>query len=142
MIGLEEIPIMKVFRISLFFALLVAVSLPAVAQTGLQVDIPFNFVAAGKSLPAGHYRVTRAFEMDQILWIISNGHSSLSIITNSVVSPGGSHRPSLVFWHSGEEYSLAQFWTDQHSGRTVNLKPRVKTTILAKSGKYVEIGAE
>ena len=34
---------MKLFKVSLFFALLIALCLPAVAQTQLLVDVPFNF---------------------------------------------------------------------------------------------------
>jgi hypothetical protein len=59
----QDVP-MKFCKVSIFFALLVAVSLPAVAQRVIQFDIPFNFSAAGKSLPAGHYEVAQVFDGD------------------------------------------------------------------------------
>jgi len=58
----------KFRKFSLFLALVMAVCLPAVAQTAMRVNIPFNFIAAGKSLPAGQYMVTRVFSGDQTTW--------------------------------------------------------------------------
>ena len=133
---------MKLFKLSLFFALVVAVSIPAVCQTQLALNVPFNFVAAGKTLPAGHYRVTRATRMNVTVWLISNGHNSAFIYTNTVQSPFTEHRPSVIFWRSGGEYTLARFWTDAHQGQDLPLKPRVKSTLLAKNGEYVELRAE
>lgn len=43
---------MKFCKFGLFFALLAAMCLPAAAQE-LHVDVPFTFVAGGKTLPAG-----------------------------------------------------------------------------------------
>ena len=51
---------MKFCKASLFVALLVVACLPVAAQAQIQLNIPFNFFAAGKSLPAGHYEVTCA----------------------------------------------------------------------------------
>src|SRR5208337_272768 len=44
-------------KVTLFLVLLAAVCLPAVAQK-IQLDVPFNFIVAGKFLPAGHYVVS------------------------------------------------------------------------------------
>ena len=134
---------MKLFKVSFLFALLVAVSLPVVAQAQLQVNIPFNFTVAGKSLPAGQYRVARVFEMDQAVWRVSNWKGAAAIIlTNAVESAGRAHPPSMVFLAAGRTYSLVEFWPKAHIGRELLLKPKVKTTILAEGAKYVEIGAE
>jgi hypothetical protein len=38
----------------------------------MRLDIPFNFIVAGKSLPAGHYMVVPAFGSDNSSWHISN----------------------------------------------------------------------
>jgi hypothetical protein len=131
---------MKSYKVSLFLFLLLAICLPAVAQ--VQLDIPFNFSAAGKSLPAGHYQVAQVFAMNQAAWSISNEHGSAIFLTNSVESPRSAHRSSLVFLAAGGTYTLVQFWPMENFGREVILKARVKTTILAQGGKYVEIGAE
>jgi hypothetical protein len=134
---------MKLFKVSFLFALLVAVTLPAVAQAQLQVNIPFIFTVAGKALPAGQYRVARVFEMNQTVWRVSNWRGvGAMILTNPVESVSRAHPPSMVFLAAGGTYSLVEFWPTAKSGRELLLKPKVKTTILAEGAKYVEIGAE
>jgi len=132
---------MKFCKVSLFLALLAAVCLPAVAQTGVQLDIPFNFIATGKVLPAGHYTVVPVLTDDRATWRISNGHDSVMMLTDSLESPGAEHRPSLVFLHAGEAYSLVQIWPGGHFGRDV-FRSNVNHTLVAQGGKYVEVGAE
>lgn len=133
---------MKFCKVSLFFALLVAVCFPAVAQTAMPVNIPFDFVAAGKTLPAGHYLVKPAFSSDKVAWSISNGKTGALFLSNSVESTKA-HGPSLVFLQAGGAYSLIQVWTRENSGREV-LKSNVKQTLVSEGDKkrYVEIGAE
>ncbi len=134
---------MKFSKVILFFALLVAVCLPALGQTAIRVDIPFNFVAVGKSLPAGHYTVARYGTLS--IWSILDDHDRAVIIVNT--NQAGSqkpHRPSLVFVQAGGTYSLTQIWS-WDSGRDVP-QSHVKHTLVSKdeskSDKYVEIAAE
>jgi hypothetical protein len=134
---------MKLCKASLFFALLVAVCPTGVAQSQIRLNVPFEFSAGGKSMPAGHYRVGRVDENDQAIWRVSNEHGAVLVLTNSVESPNKAHPPSLVFLYAGDRYFLVQIWgPDEHSGQDLLLKPKVTTVILAKGGKYVEIGAE
>jgi hypothetical protein len=130
---------MKFCKFGLFSALLM-VCLPAVAQTSkkMLVNIPFNFIAEGKSLPAGHYCVENP---SHALLSISNDQVGAFMRTDPVESPRKEHRPSLVFLQTGGEYSLIEIWSEGHLGRHV---PRSKTkqTLVAEGAKYVEIGAE
>jgi hypothetical protein len=137
----EEVP-MKFRKVSLFFALLVAVCFTGVAQAQIRVNIPFNFSAGKKSLPAGVYKVSPVNGNDQTAWQISNYQGTAMVLTNSVESPTTPHPPSLVFLRLGDVYSLVQIWPSEHSGHDLLLKSKVTTIILARSGKYVEIGAE
>ena|SRR6266496_564960 len=132
---------MKFVKLSCFLAVLFAVTLPAIAQSR-QFDIPFNFYVSGKLMPAGHYRVSTASTMDSSPWSISGTGSSLFMLTQSLESPSKVHPLSLVFWHSGGTYSLVEFWPADHNGRSLLIKPEVKSTILAGNGRYVELGAE
>lgn len=132
---------MKFCKLSLLVALFGAVCLPAGAQTALKVNIPFNFVAAGKSLPAGQYSVTSLDKPDNA-WVISNDQVGAVMLTRRVESPQKTHRASLVFLQAGGAYSLVQIWNEGHSGRDVP-KANVKKTLVAdEGGKFVEIGAE
>jgi hypothetical protein len=133
--------IMKFCKVSLFFALLVAVCLPVVAQTGVRADIPFAFIAAGKSLPAGHYLVVPASTMDRNAWFVCNAHDCVSVIALPSQSREIAHHSSLIFLQAGGTYSLVQIKSKEDFGRDV-LKSKVKQTLLAEGGKYVEIGAE
>ena len=131
---------MKLFKASLFLALLLAVSLPVQAQ--LQADIPFNFVVAGTSLPAGHYKVVQLSIFNEVGWLIFDEHGGVMVRTVAADSKDSKHGPSFIFLAADGRYSLTQFWSGEDQGRELTLKPKVKTTILARSTKYVEIGAE
>ena len=134
---------MKFCKVSVFFTLLVAACLPVVGQTALRVDIPFNFVAAGKSLPAGHYRAAR-LPISDCAWYISNDQVGANMLTHLAGSTQNSHRPSLVFLRAGGTYSLVEIRTD-YSGWDVS-QSKVKQTLVSKAGskagEYIEIGAE
>jgi hypothetical protein len=137
---------MKLCKISLFFALLVAVCLPAMGQTAMRVDIPFNFVALGKSLPAGHYKVARYGTPSGQMWSISDDHDRPVIImnTNEAGSSQKTPRSGLVFVQAGGTYSLIRIW-DWDSGREVP-QSHVKHTLVSKdeskSDTYFEVAAE
>jgi hypothetical protein len=132
---------MKFYKISLFLTLLMAVCVPAVAQTEMRFSILFNFSAAGKSLPAGHYTVVRVCGDNHAAWRIYSGRTSVMVLTNSVESQQKAHRRSLLFSHVGNAYSLIQFWPTEHIGRDLP-SPKAKQVLIADGDKYVEIGAE
>jgi len=132
---------MKFCKVSLFLALFVAVCLPAVAQTHLRLDIPFNFTAAGQPLPAGEYKVAHVFDGDLSAWRIYNDHASVTVLTNPADSPKAEHHTGLVFLRTGHTYSLVEVWPEEHFGRDVLLKMNVKVTLQAEGGTYVEVAA-
>jgi hypothetical protein len=132
---------MKFLRFSLLVALLVAACLPGVAQTQqLRLNIPFDFVVKGKTLPAGHYIVRRG-NIDDSVWTIESGHGSAIFLTNAVESPKVAHGPSLVFLRAGDQYALLQIWDEGHAGRELMLS-NVKQTIVAQGTQVVEVNAE
>jgi hypothetical protein len=133
---------MKFCKFSLFLALVMAVCLPAVAQTAMRVDIPFNFIAGGKSLPAGRYMVVRVFSGDQAKsWRIYNDKDAVAGFLSNAVESAQPHGHSLVFLQEGGAYSLIQIWNGGKFGREV-MRSKVKQTLVAEGSKYVEIGAE
>lgn len=134
---------MKFCKFGLFIALFVAASLPAVAQAEqLRLNIPFDFVVKGKTLPAGHYTVKRMPGLDNSVWAIEGAHDSAMFLTDPVESLRMAHNPSVIFLKSGDQYSLLQIWGSEHMGREL-LRHNVKQTMVAEgNSKYVEIGAE
>ncbi|HXZ32916.1 MAG TPA: hypothetical protein VEH30_11595 [Terriglobales bacterium] len=132
---------MKCCKISVFLVLFAAVCLPATAQTGIKVNVPFDFIAAGKTLPAGQYEIMPVWNNDNVAWQIFNTQGSAMLLTNSIESPRVAHRPSLVFSQAGERYFLVQIWSTQHFGRQMMLS-NTKRTLVADNGQLVEIGTE
>ena len=132
---------MKFLKFSLLVALLVAACIPGVAQTQqLRLNIPFDFVVKGKTLPAGHYIVQQG-NMDEAVWTIEGGHGSAIFLTNPVESSNVAHGLSLVFLRAGDQYALLQIWDGAQTGRELLLS-NVKQTIVAQGTKLVEINAE
>ena len=133
---------MKFRKFCLCLALLIAASFPAAAQMQeMTLNIPFPFVAAGKTLPAGHYTVRREWVANNNSWQIVGSQGSAQLTTYLVESPKVEHTPSLIFLQQGDRYSLMQIWDATHSGRQLP-QSSVKKTVVAQDTKYVEIGAE
>ena len=92
-----------------FFAvLMLAAAAHAQTSRGIEVRIPFDFVAGKKQLPAGHYTVRRIrVDSESALLIRGEGEDSeVVVLTNS-----GGEEPtgaSLTFRQHGERYFLAE----------------------------------
>lgn len=134
---------MKFCKAGLFLALLVAACFPAAAQQvqELRLDIPFNFVVAGKTLPAGHYNLKRVLSDSNMAWTIDGDHKSVMVLTQAVQSAQKAHEPSLIFLKSGDQYSLVQIWDAAHWGRQLP-QSNVKQTLVAEGSEYVQVSAE
>ena len=82
--------------------------------------IPFDFVIAGKTLPAGEYVVERSTQHSAAgLSIRSVGRNSgVYVLTANVESNERPEDSKLVFNRYGDRYFLSEFWTaGQASGR-------------------------
>src|SRR5262245_25229390 len=93
---------------------------PAVTAQGLSsivVDVPFEFVVNGKTLPAGKYRVHRALvDADTVLYINKEGtDEGTSFTTNAAVSFSTPNKTALIFHHYGSEHYLAEIWTGSNN---------------------------
>jgi hypothetical protein len=74
----------------------------------LKADIPFPFVVANHTLPAGHYVVGTLGEQTIR---IANSHKQGAFILTSRVDGGTSERlGKLVFYRYEDSYFLAQVW--------------------------------
>jgi hypothetical protein len=83
----------------------VGISARAQDTEEVRVNVPFEFVAGGTSLPAGTYTVGRVSESSQILYIRSydNGALLLPIVFDGAATG----RAKLDFEHVGERYFLS-----------------------------------
>lgn len=99
----------QIMRALLGFTLLTTLAASAQAQAGrrLNVHVPFDFVVAGRQLPAGDYSVRRVTKDSESTLIIQgkDGRGAATVITNA-----GAREPAsaeLTFRRRGGSYFLA-----------------------------------
>lgn len=103
----------------LFVVFLGAALLAGVASAGdsdrLLVNIPYDFVASGKTLPAGSYLVQRLSESNYFpLSIRSRENGSTVYVQSSVVEQASQNHPSVAFLVSGDQHFLTTIQTGEH----------------------------
>jgi hypothetical protein len=104
----------------------------AQAQDAMAVNVPFDFVAGGKTLPAGEYAV-RPSGAGNTLILIDRKDASVSalIITHAVVSLDTQTESKLIFNRYGDRYFLSQVWSEGNSqGRQLMKTAREKEAAL------------
>jgi hypothetical protein len=100
---------MQLFRKAFCAALLLAAS-ACVAQISKDVvgNIPFPFVVAGHTLPAGRYIVSRA--SNNALRIHEARRPGILLLTNAAQRPRSDNSSKLVFHRYENTYFLSQVW--------------------------------
>ena len=79
------------------------------------VNVPYDFVVAGKTLPAGTYRVKRANDHDtRLLAITSFENRQGVLLLSSEVSSTREDKPALSFQRVGDQYFLSKIETGEH----------------------------
>jgi|HubBroStandDraft_6_1064221.scaffolds.fasta_scaffold234737_1 hypothetical protein len=109
-------------------------SIVAAAQCGaqsvgvIQVNIPFEFQAGNRTLPAGEYRIERfSAEMGGIQMIRqSDGKVATLVTTLPTESKDKTAPPRLVFDRYGNDYFLAEIWVDGTHGQHLHKSNREK----------------
>jgi hypothetical protein len=113
---------------------LAGLGVAANAQTVDQVvaTIPFEFVVAGKTLPAGTYWVRRVFDSNERTLVISNYENNTSaIILPSEVESTPTDKPEMSFQTAGDQHFLSKIETADH----IFAIPVSREAILLASGK-------
>lgn len=115
------------YRVILFCALFVAVCFFSSAKAQIRVDVPFNFVAAGKSLPAGHYSVEPVFDTDLSVWRVTNGSVGVIVLTNPGDLLKSPQRRGMVFLYADGWFSLIELKTSDFQSRELAMRTKVTT---------------
>jgi hypothetical protein len=118
------------------------VLLAAAAATGqnnpavLKADIPFPFVVANHTLPAGHYVVSTLGE--QTIRIANSHKQGAFVLTSRVDGRASESLGKLVFYRYEDSYFLAQVWNAGNShGKQVFTSPAEEE--LERKGASKEI---
>lgn len=100
----------QIMRTFLGFALMTVLAASAYAQSGrrMTVHVPFDFVVAGKQMPAGDYSVRRVSKDSENALVIqsADGRRAATVFTNA--SQREASRAELRFRQHGESYFLAE----------------------------------
>jgi hypothetical protein len=100
----------QIMRALLGFTLVTMLSAAAYAQTGrrMTVHVPFDFVVAGKQMPAGDYSVRRVTKDSESALLIQSGDGrrAATVFTNAAQREAG--RAELRFRQHGESYFLSE----------------------------------
>jgi hypothetical protein len=122
-------------------AALAATSAFAQHSTLLKADVPFDFTAARKTLPAGQYMVERDSAAGLITIRSVDGRNAAMAITTGESSIVARQTGTLVFHRYGRKYFLSEVWTPGYDGRRLfptrqeheaaSLTPPGKVTIAA-----------
>src|SRR5215469_5913406 len=90
-----------------FAAALLAAAASAGDLDRLVVNIPYDFVVSGKTLPAGTYNVERLNDNDQHpLFISSVERRTSAIVVSSEVDSASKAHPAVTFVNAGDQHFL------------------------------------
>ena len=126
--------------LSLFVAMSVT-SVNAQSQAKLVANIPFEFVAGEKTMPAGEYTIRPVSEFGlrtRLLIRSRDGKAVTTVMVNSVQLSEIQKESKLVFNRYGDQTFLSQVWTSQseYIGEVIRSKAEDR---LAKKGAEREV---
>jgi hypothetical protein len=88
----------------------------AQAQDQVVVTIPFQFVAAGRSLPAGEYRISRVSDAEPTILLLSSLESRANIAMLRAITKGPAKgKAKLDFTTVGDQRFLSRIETPNNS---------------------------
>jgi hypothetical protein len=81
----------------------------------IQVNIPYEFVVAGKTLPAGTYRVNRLTDTDEQTLVLSSVDSPVRVmVLSTTVRSAQADKPEVSFEQVGGQHFLNKVETADH----------------------------
>ena len=139
--GVEVIMKTHIVRIAILVGAVLLGAVAATAQstttteTFLRANIPFGFVAGGVHLPAGEYRVYHPG--NPYIVIIEKKDCTARAVT--YVRPSAFNRSEnntkLLFNRYGDQYFLAEVWTERGREMHQCFKCRIEQDLIAKRQK-------
>ena len=103
------------------------------ATSRVTANIPFDFIVGDQVLPSGKYTVNTVSNGGEALRISNSDRKSSAItLSTSVTEKTEKRIPRMVFHRYGQQYFLAQVWSDDSYGhqllqckRERNLRPEL-----------------
>jgi hypothetical protein len=123
--------------LSAFFGLAaLAITTKGQPADQLAVNIPHEFVVAGKTLPAGAYRINRISVNNERALVISNFENRAAVVVQPIEVAGktGAERPSVSFQQVGDQFLLSKIQTAEHVFKIPVSGPVVLETAMKTHG--------
>ncbi len=130
----------QVLKIFSMFSLAVTLAVAAVYASPagrLRANIPFDFSVGNETLPAGVYTVA-PLTMSGVLRIQrKDGREAVMIHTHGVQARRVQDQTKLVFRRYGDQYFLAQVWTEGDSNGRELGKSRAERELIKNRSNYL-----
>lgn len=126
-----------------FAAALLAAGAFADDSDRLVVNVPYNFVVSGQTLPAGSYRVARISTTDLhqlILTSVENHESVLAFSTG--IDDARRPNPSFTFQVSGDQHFLTRIQTGDHIYTLPVSARAIQQAANSKAGSFLSDTSE
>ena len=111
---------------------LAATSLTAQSKPLMTVNVPFNFAAGAKTLPAGEYRVS-AMARNVVAIQTADYKTTVMLVSHSTENTNMDGLGGLTFNRYGDRYFLSQIWMGSNLGQEVP-KTRAEREQIAATG--------
>ncbi|MGB7283229.1 MAG: hypothetical protein WBE13_13275 [Candidatus Acidiferrum sp.] len=99
----------------------------AQAQEMMKVNIPFDFVAGDRALPAGEYTVTVSGPSHTLILNDRRDSASAILGSHAVLAAAAQSQTKLIFNRYGDRHFLSQVWTEgNYSGQQLVKSAREK----------------
>ena len=109
-------------------ALAFATAVASNAQSA--ANVPFEFMAGNKSLPAGHYYISNSTSGGEVVRIrAAKNETSVFSMTMRVIKGTAAEESKLVFHRYGNRYFLAEIWRAGETEGQKLLKSREEKAI-------------
>ena len=101
----------SVLAVTLLFCCGMALTAQAQVEGKVVVTVPFDFIAGGKTLPAGTYTIGR-LSLDTGSPLVISNHTDGSFVMPAAFDGAAADKIHLSFEHVGEAYLLSAVATD------------------------------
>jgi len=117
---------------------LAATSLVAQSKSPMKVNVPFNFVAGAKTLPAGEYRVQT--ERPNVVLIQGlDSKSNMNLLAHSAQNTQMNGVGALKFNRYGDRYFLSQIWMGSNLGKELPRSRAEREQIVATGPSHAVV---
>ena len=111
------------------------------ASDKLVVKIPYEFVVAGKTLPAGTYKISciSNFDVNELVISSLENRAAVVVLSSNVVDRARAEQPAVTFQHIADQHFLEKIETAVH----VFTIPVTKSVVLEncnRKGRIVRSG--